>query len=147
MFSPDGAFKEPGVLEDHAEQVVDVFPGEVGDIFAVDADLAAVQLIKPHEKIDQSGFSRAGGAYNGNFLPGLCVGGEILNDGFVRRIAEADVREHHVALDLRGGQAFCFMRLVGQLLLIQEFKDPLRSGGGGLEAGSRLGDLRQGLVN
>ncbi len=71
MFSPDGAFEEPGVLENHAKQVMDVFPGEVGNVLAVDANFATVQLVEPHEQVHQSRLACAGGTYNGHLWPGL----------------------------------------------------------------------------
>ena len=38
----DGPFKQPGVLEDHAEEVVDVFAGDVVEVDPVHRDRAAV---------------------------------------------------------------------------------------------------------
>ena len=142
---PDGALEEPGVLENHAKQVMDVFPGEVGNVLAVDANFATVQLVEPHEQVHQSRLACAGGTYNGHLLARLGMGREVLDDGFVGCVAKADMGEFHIAPHLLHRQNLGFSGLIRQLLLLQEVKDPLGGGGGGLEAGGRLGNLGQGI--
>ena len=124
---------------------MNVFPGEICDVFAVDADLTTVQLIEPHEEIHQGGLACAGGTYNGHLLAGFGVGGEVVDDGFLRGIAEADMGEFHIALHRFHRQNLRLVGFIGQLLLVQEVKDPLGGGGGGLKTGGRLGNLGQGI--
>ena len=62
----DGAVKEPGVLEDHGVGKPQAFPGDIGNIPAVHQDGAAVDVIKPHQQIDEGGLSGSCGANDGD---------------------------------------------------------------------------------
>lgn len=52
---PNGAFKQPGVLQDHAEKAVDVFPRQLRGGDPVDAYIAAVDFKETHQEIYHRG--------------------------------------------------------------------------------------------
>lgn len=64
----DGAGFQPGFLQNHPIIVAQAFPGYPLHILAIYGDSSFVHLIEAHEKINQGGFSAAGGAYNGDSL-------------------------------------------------------------------------------
>ena len=73
---PHRSLKEPGVLQNHAEETVYILPVHIGDGYAVDRYTAAVDLKEPHEKIDHCGLARAGRADDGDLLSGEHLGGK-----------------------------------------------------------------------
>lgn len=85
---PDSSRKEPGFLQHHTKAAAQAVPRHLGDSFILHPDRPAVRLIKPHEQIDQGGFSRAGRADDGD---GAARGGfkvEIGNKRPVGRVTE-----------------------------------------------------------
>ena len=48
----DGAVEQPGILQNHAEQVVYAFAGEFARGDAVDPDAPAVYLVEAHQQVD-----------------------------------------------------------------------------------------------
>ena len=62
--------EHPGVLEDHPEDVVDLFPFHVADVLPVDPDGTRGDLVEAHEQIHHRGLPRAGRADDGDLHPG-----------------------------------------------------------------------------
>lgn len=116
----DSPLKQPGVLEYHAEQVVDALPGHFRGGHAVDFDVSAVDLKEAHQQIDHRGLARSGGTHNSHLLPRLNMGREVLDDDLIRmiRIAESDVFKFDFALHRREFGALA--GLIGQLFLVEK---------------------------
>ncbi len=62
---------EPGILQHHAVAAAQGGAGHVPDVGAGDFDGAAVDIIEPHEQIDEGGLAAAGGATMAMRWPGL----------------------------------------------------------------------------
>ena len=92
----DSPFKNPGVLQHHSEQVMDIFTGQMPDCCVVNTDFASLCLIKSHEQIDQRSLSRPRGADDGDFLTGLYRCGKIMNDRFAFVITETNMLKFHI---------------------------------------------------
>ena len=75
---------------------------------AVHLQGAAVDLVEPHQQVDQRGLSAAGGANQSNTLAGLHFQIHILDQGHIRHIAEL----HMLKLD-RTGTVGQFHRIRG----------------------------------
>ena len=69
----DGAFKEPGVLENHAKLCVYVFAFHILCWDAIDGDDAVVYFKEAHEEVRDGGFAGTCWAYNGDFLTSLDI--------------------------------------------------------------------------
>jgi len=134
----DGALKEPGVLEHHADAPPQLPPGQGGDVLPVYGDGAAVQLVEAHQQVDQGGLAAAGGAHDGHHLVGAHLQVQVVDQGALRCVAEAHMAKLHVALRDHGG----IPRRIGPLLLlVQQGEHPLGPRDGGLEGGDDIGGL------
>ena len=109
-----GTFEQPGILQHHAEKVVDIFAGEFARGDAVDADAAAVQLVKAHQQVDHGGLAGACRADDGDLLPRMRDGRKVVDDDLAGVVAEADVLERHLALHLFGRKVRRFAAFVGK---------------------------------
>ena len=134
-----GAAEEPCVLKHHAEQRADIVARSLGNVVAVDAYAAAVDIVKSHEQVDYRGLARAGGADDGDLLPALYIDIEVADERRVLAVREADVLKFHVALDV-GGDVAALLRL---LLGVQHVEHALRRGLGALEIAHAVGYLLQ----
>ena len=56
---PDGPLEQPGVLEDHAEQVVHVLAPHVPGGHPVDEDVPAADLVEAHQQVHHGGLPGA----------------------------------------------------------------------------------------
>ena len=139
----DGAFKQPGVLQHHAKEIVHVFAGEIARGNAVDADAAAAELVKAHQQVDHGGLARARGADDGDFLPRLGLGGKVVDDDFFGIVSEMHVLEAHVAAHFCGIEIGGLARFVRKLIFFEKLKHALAGGGGRLHTGKGLRQLGQ----
>ena len=57
----NGAVEQPGLLQYHGISASEAFSCDVADILAVNANGALVGIVKAHQKVDDSGLSRACG--------------------------------------------------------------------------------------
>ncbi len=138
-----GPLENPCVLEDHAEQVVDVAAPHFFDRHAVYQDVSAIGIVKPHQEIDHGRLTGTGGPDDGYLLTGLYFRRESVDDLPAGNVAEVHVPEFHVAFDLlelaRADDLF------GQLLFLDELEHPFARGRDGLHPREGLGHLGQGL--
>ena len=126
---PDRPREQPGVLEDHPDPVAEVMTGHRGDIDPVKGDPATVELVEPHDEVDQRGLPRPGRADDRDGLPRLDDEVEVLDERLGLVIRERDVLEAHLAAvpgiacvrDRRDG----VRRLLGR---VEHLEDPLRRG-------------------
>ena len=74
----DGTGKQPGVLQDHSDAGSELVGRLTTDIFAVNAQRSAPDLIKPLQQMDERGLSGSGAADDGDHLPFVHRHAEIL---------------------------------------------------------------------
>ena len=118
--------EEPGVLQHHADAGAQVVAREVADVDAVERDAAGVQLVEPHDEVDERRLARAGRPDDGHGLTGADREVEVLDERLVGHVGEGHVLEGHGpvrVLDARG------LGDVGLLLGgVEHLEDPLRRG-------------------
>ena len=90
---PDRAAEEPGVLQHHADLRPQVLAAHRGDVDAVERDPAAVQLVEPHDQVDQGGLAGPGRPDDRDGLPRLGDQRQVLDQRLVGLVAERDVLE------------------------------------------------------
>ena len=134
----DGALEQPGVLQYHAEGVTQVAAAEGGHRVAVDADFAAVYIVKTHQKLDDGRLAGACRPDDGDHFSWLDLGVEIVDDDLIRLIAELHVVEGHLAF--YASDFHRIRHITGLFLFFQEFENTLGCGRHGLE---HVGNLRQ----
>src|SRR5438046_536386 len=67
----------------------------VTDVLTVQRNFAAADLVEAHEQVDQSGLARAGGADDGDCLPGAHVYVHVFDERLLRLVAEVHVVNAH----------------------------------------------------
>ena len=123
-----GSVKQPGVLQHHAKQLVDVFSCQIGGRNTVNADIAADQIKEPHQKVDHCCLTGTCRTDDSDFLPRLDVSRKIFDNDFVRiiRIAEANMVEFDLAMHL--GQFLGLIAFIRKFFLLQEVEYPISGG-------------------
>jgi hypothetical protein len=125
----DGALKQPGVLQDHAEGATYLVAGQLGVVGAVQADAAGVDLIEAYEQVDQGGLACAGRADDRDALAGGHVEGEVFDEGLVWLVPEGHVLQAHLPGQRRGRGWGSGRDVVSALLRrVQELENPLCGG-------------------
>src|SRR5579885_2097534 len=115
-------------------------PLHLPDIHAINQDTPLVEFVETHQQIDQRGLPCTRRADNRDGLSRLHVDVHILDQRYILFIAEADMLE----LD-RAAWSLDHLRVCGiwlLLWLVEQFKDALRRGDGGLDDVSDIGKLR-----
>ncbi|MNT61423.1 hypothetical protein D3C72_1990680 [compost metagenome] len=93
---------------------MDVLPGQTADRSVVDVYLSAGQFIEADEQIDQRRFAGAGRTDDGDLLPRLNLGREVLDDRMIRAlVSKLHMLELHFAR--------CSFQLYRLLALIGHF--------------------------
>ena len=136
----DGVVKEKYILPHEAHQVIETVGVHVPQLGAVDGDGAGIGPAGPHEQVEQGGLAGAGAAHNGIGFPGLELGGEVLQDGLVRLVAEGHVVQGD-GLAQRGGDGYAALLLV----LSGELCQLVHEGQGGFAGGPVLGHRLDGI--
>ncbi len=138
----DGSVEQPGILQHHIEGKPQIGALELLRGGAIEADLPALGIIKPHQKIDNGGLSRSGGADDRHRLPFLCVDVDILQNNFVFGITKGDILQADIPLNVLQlfgiGEIFLFG------LFVQNGKDPLCRRKGGLKFVQNIGKFVDG---
>ncbi len=138
----DGSVEEPGILQYHREGFSKFLPVQLQGGQGIDADLSGYRIVKAHQQIDDGGLSGSRGSHDGDDLSRRGVYGHILQDGLFRGVAEGDVIDLHFSLYLAERQGIRGVRRLR--ILIQNRKDPLGCGEGGLELVEDVGKLIDG---
>ena len=139
---PHGAGPEPGILQHHAVAAAQRGAGHVPDFGAGDFDGAAVDIIEPHEQIDEGGLAAAGGADDGDALAGLDVQRQALDERAVGQIAEGDVLDLDVAVR---HELYGVLRFGGLVFSVQQLEHAGRAGQSVLQLGHDAGNFVEGL--
>ena len=139
---PHGAGPEPGILQHHAVAAAQGGAGHVPDVGAGDFDGAAVDIIEPHEQVDEGGLAAAGGADDGDALAGLDVQRQTLDERAVGQIAEGDVLD----LDVAVRHELCgVLRFGGLVFSVQQLEHAGCAGQSVLQLGHDAGNFVEGL--
>ena len=141
----DGALEEPCILQNHAEALAQGAAVKVPDIVAVEGDGTGVHIVEPHQQLDHRGLAGTGGADNGNLLPGLDIAAEVVDDRFVRCVAEPHMVEGDLSVNAGGVGAAGGVSQLVLLVLVQELKDAFGCGGHALQHVRHLRELLDGL--
>ena len=112
-------------------------PGDFPDVHAVHADGTALNIVKPHEQVDEGGFSAAGGANNGNPAAGYGRQVQVFDEGAFRIVGEGNVPHLHLAVAAFLHQ--CLRRVRNLRGFVQDGKDPLGRGEGRLQLSDDAG--------
>ena len=168
-----GAGEEMGVLKHHAQGAPQGLLGDVPDVDAVIGDGSALDFVEAVNEAGDGGFSRAGGAHEGDLLSRFGEKGHVVEDGPPLVVAEDHMVEPHVspkgdqgAVGLQPGPGVgvpvnpgkgpglvlrrpdqADLALVGLGGGFHNFKDALRTGHGGEDGVYLLGYLGDGLAH
>ena len=95
-----------GVLQHDAQRAAEVGFPDLLDVDAVVPDLAVLNVVEAVDEVGDGGLAGTGGADKGDLLARTAIEVDVMEDGLVRQIAEIDVGEGDVALQLVvGGSA------------------------------------------
>src|SRR5216684_762515 len=133
----NGAGKKKGILEHDAELAAEILQVDQANVFAVEEDLAALNVVEAEQEGDEGGFAGAGVTDDSEGLPGGDAERDIAEDpiffGGLRDvpITEPNVAEFDFAARMveRNGVGI----RIDRDRLIQELEDALGGGHGGLE--------------
>ena len=92
----DGAGKQMGVLEHHAQRPAQGVLFDLPDVDAVVGHRALLHVVKAVDQVGDGGFSGAGRAYKGDLLPRFGKEADLLEDGVVRVVAEGHAIKAHI---------------------------------------------------
>ena len=101
-----------GILEHHAHRAAQVGLLYLLDIDAVIGYLALGDIVKSVDKVGDRGLARARRADKGNLLPRHRIERDVLQNGLLAVVAEADVVEAHVAPPLGIGYRAVAVRML-----------------------------------
>ena len=87
----DRSFEQPRVLQHHAEAAAHVGSRRLAGVDTVDEDASGLDLVEPHEEIDQGRLARAGRPDDGDRLTRDDVQAQVLDQRLVFEVAEAHV--------------------------------------------------------
>ena len=149
----DGAGEQVGVLQHDAQGAAQVVLADVAHVDAVVGDGAGLDIVKPVDEIGNGGFSRAGGADEGDLLAGLGVQGQVPQHRLFRHIGKVHMVKAYIAPQGHQGAVrhtpvvVVALLLQGHLALVllgrqvQDAKNPLGTGQGHHQSVELLGDL------
>ena len=85
--------EEEDILLHHADMPPEFLDVPLADVDAVDQNRAALDLVEAADQIDDRTLARAGGAHQGDGLPGLGSERDVLQDPVLFMVGEKDVAE------------------------------------------------------
>ena len=136
---PHRAVEHPGVLQHHAVQRAQGVAADLFDRLAVHPDLAGVDVIEAHQQVNHGRLAAAGRADQGDALAGLHVQVKVADKRVGFFVGEVDPLDIHPALAAGGVGGVGVVRLLG--LLVDDRKDALGAGQGGLQLGDDAGNF------
>ena len=96
----DRPLEEPGVLQHHPDLGAQVLAPQPGDVDAVEGDAPGVEVVEPHDEVDQRGLAGAGRSDDGNRLTRLDAEAHVLDQRLVLLVPEGHILEPHPAVRL-----------------------------------------------
>ena len=107
------AGEQMGVLQYHGDVRAENVTLDVLDVHTVNGDGSFLNVVETVEQIGNGGLTGTGRADKGDFLTGMGVQGDVLQNDLVGIVAEGNVGEYHVALHLGHIQCFRCVCLLG----------------------------------
>ena len=98
----------------------------MADVVPVDSNLPGIDVIKATEQVDDGRLARARRPDQGNRFARRCVHADVLQHRFARLVAECDIIECDVTVNLR--QWLSVRQISDCLTLIEHVEDALCSG-------------------
>ena len=92
---PNCSGEQPCILQYHGKMLPQLMPVKAPDIPAVQADGTAVDIVETHQELDNGRLAGARRPDNGDLLPWLYMGCEIMDDDLIRIVPEPDMVEIH----------------------------------------------------
>ena len=137
---PDRVRKQNRILQHDPHQVAEVRAVDVFDVHTVQQDLAAVDVIEPHQQVDDGGLAGTRRAHQGDLLAGFDLQVEVPDHRLSRNVGEIHVAEFDRAVRLG------FVHRSGFVLggSIHDLEDPLRAGDSRLDLAVELSQLVDG---
>ena len=99
----DRVGEENRVLQHDTDRIAQNIGRNITDVHSVNGDTAAVNVIKAHEEIDDSGLTGAGRSHQRDFFPRFDTEVEVINNLLAGDVAEIDV--------LKLDDAFCYLKV------------------------------------
>ena len=93
-----GSCEQVGILDDHGKGTAQIVLFYGSYVNAVIGYASLLYFIETVHQIDDGGFSCAGGTYKRDFLSGLGIKADAVQDGFLRRVSEHNLVETHIPL-------------------------------------------------
>ena len=124
----DGAAENPGILQDHLIGRAEGGAGQIPNVLIIHANLTGIDIVEPHQKVDDGCFAGTGGTDNGDQLAGICLKGKVMQDDALLCIAKGDMVDADVAHER--GERCCSLAILQFLFLIQKQEDALGGGQG-----------------
>ena len=131
--------EQPRVLEDHPERRPELVARHLAAVDAVDGDPALVDLVEPHQQVDQGRLAGAGRSDDGDHLARLHDEVEVLDERHLGQVAERHVLELDAPGDVRPRPDE--LDLAALLAFVEELEDPLGRGDRGLDDVGDAGGL------
>ena len=122
---------QPCFLQYHTIGRTQALSCHITDICLIDADLTAVYIIKTHQQVDDRCLTTTCRPYDRNILSRLYLKVEILNQLLLRCVGEIYMFCRYIALCIR--QHICIFRIRDLGRLLDQFKNPARTGNGILQ--------------
>ena len=141
----DGTLEQPGVLQHHAEALAQCAAVEVADVVAAQGDGTRIHIVEPHQQLDHGGLTGTGRADDGDLFARFDLTAEIVDDGLIGGVAELDVVEGHLTVDVRSIRTVCRVGLLVFLRLVQELEHALCGRCHALQHVGHLCELLDGL--
>ena len=129
------------VLKHHGNILPQIIPPDMTDIYPVNGDRTALNVIKPVDQIGNRRLSCSGGSYKGNLLPRFCIETDILQNYLFRIVAKGHMIERHMPLHRLQHRRVGIVRRFRRL--IHHRKHPLRS----CQGRKHIADLHGNLIN
>ena len=120
----DRPAEQPGVLQHHSQSRAQFGAGDRGDVEAVEGDGPAVDLVEPHEQVDQRRLASTGGSDYRHRLARLGDQREVGDERFVGAVGEAHVVEDDTSL---GGRETA-VGVCGHFVGVEDLEDALGRG-------------------
>ena len=136
---PHRSGRKPGVLQDHAIAFPQRMAGHPANVGISDLDASLLDVIKPHEQVDDGGLSASRGTYDGHALTALQGQIQVADQLLLWRIGESHVGQRHATVGLLQHHGIGGIRDLG--VRLDQLKEPCGAGRSILQLGDNARDL------
>ncbi len=135
----DCPVEKPCVLQYHGVGAAQTVPFDIVGVLSVQQDTALADVIEPHQKVDDRRFSCTGRPHYGDLLSRFRMQIKFLQDLLLRLIAERNIPQDHIPVNLLQHPRLLPVRPLRQLVHQPEY--PLRRRKSRLEFPDDIGSL------